>query len=178
MIIISRINTHFTNLIDDKYNFVNDYLNKSIDDYNVERLRELKKNYDSISKKYSFGAQLLSVSIFVGADGLIKKTALRLEKEHKSLIRTENELEIFESNLAYLILSGKIASPDELGFSSEYVKELLTKKKEEVEKSTVEYSYDESKGRTYQVINGKYYYLPYTPSEVVKKIRQNRQNNV
>ena len=171
MTITNRINTHFTNLIGDETlaNFY--FLNKSIDDFSVERLHELKKNYYYARKKYSFVAQLLSISKFVDTDSLIKKSALRLEKERKRLFSAKNELEVFESNLAYLIISERIASPDELGFSSEYVKELLTKKKKEVENSTVEYYYNESTGRTYKVINGKYYALPYTPSEVAKKIR-------
>ena len=141
MIITNRINTHFTNLIGDE-NFANAYfLNKSIDDFSVERLHGLEKKYDSASKKYNFVAQILSDSKFVGIDSLIKKSALRLEKERKRLFSAKNELEVFESNLAYLILSEKIAFPDELGFSSEYVKELLTNKKKEVENSAVEYSY-------------------------------------
>ena len=161
MIITNRINTHFTNLIGDE-NFANAYfLNKSIDDFSVERLHDL-----------------LSVSKFVGSDSLIKKSALRLEKERKRLFSAKNELEVFESNLAYLILSEKIAFPDELGFSSEYVKELLTNKKKEVENSTVEYSYNESTGRTHEVINGKYYALSHTPRVVTDKLRQNRQQVV
>lgn len=178
MTITDKINTHFTNLISDE-NLANVYfLNKTADDYNVERLHELKINYDSATKKYNFGAQLLSISIFVGAESLIKKSALRLEKEHKRLSIAKNELEIFESNLAYLILSGKIASLDELGFSSEYVKELLEKKKKELNNSTVEYSYDESTGRTYQVINDKYIALSHTPSVVADKVRQKRKQVV
>lgn len=44
MIITNRINTHFTNLIGDE-NFANAYfLNKSIDDFSVERLHDLEKN--------------------------------------------------------------------------------------------------------------------------------------
>ncbi len=44
-------------------NFANAYfLNKSIDDFSVERLHDLEKKYDSASKKYNFVAQLLSVS--------------------------------------------------------------------------------------------------------------------
>ena len=105
MIITNRINTHFTNLIGDE-NFANAYfLNKSIDDFSVERLHGLEKKYDSASKKYNFVAQILSDSKFVGIDSLIKKSALRLEKERKRLFSAKNELEVFESNLTYLILS-------------------------------------------------------------------------
>lgn len=44
MIITNRINTHFTNLIGDE-NFANAYfLNKSTDDFSVERLYDLEKN--------------------------------------------------------------------------------------------------------------------------------------
>ena len=148
MIITNRINTHFTNLIGDE-NFANAYfLNKSIDDFSVERLHGLEKKYDSASKKYNFVAQILSDSKFVGIDSLIKKSALRLEKERKRLFSAKNELEVFESNLAYLILSEKIAFPDE------------------------------STGRTYEVINGKYYALSHTPRVVTDKLRQNRQQVV
>ncbi len=168
MTITNRINTQFTNLIGDENLASAYFLNKSIDDFSVERLHELEKKHDSASKKYNFGAQLLSVSRFVATDSLIKKL---LEKEHQRLLSAKNELEVFESNLAYLILSEKIASPDELGFSSEYVIELLTKKKKDVENSTVEYAYNESTGRTSEVINGKYVALPYIPSEVANKIR-------
>ena len=138
---------------------------------------DITGNADS-SKKYNFVAQLLSVSKFVGIDSLIKKSALRLEKERKRLFSAKNELEVFESNLAYLILSEKIAFPDELGFSSEYVKKLLTNKKKEVENYTVEYSYNESTGKTYEVINGKYYALSHTPRVITDKLRQNRQQVV
>lgn len=175
MKIVDTINTHFTNLIGDKTLANAYFLNKTTDDYNVEKLHELEQNCDSATKKYNFGAQLLSVSKFVGAESLIKKSALRLEKERKRLLSAKNELEIFESNLAYLILSGKIAFLDELGFSSEYVTELLEKKKKELNNSTVEYSYDESTGRTYQVINDKYIALSHTPSVVADKVRQNRK---
>ena len=48
----------------------------------------------------------------------------------------------------------------------------------EVENSTVEYSYNESTGRTYEVINGKYYALSHTPRVVTDKLRQNRQQVV
>lgn len=178
MTIKDKINTHFTSLMGDKTLANAYFLNKSIDDFSVERLHDLEKKYDSVSKKYNFVAQLLSVSIFVGAESLIKKTALRLEKERKRLLSTKSELEIFESNLAYFILSGKITSLDELGFSGEYVTELLEKKKKELNNSTVEYSYDESTGRTYQVINGKYLALSHTPDVVADKVRQNRKQVV
>lgn len=172
MMITNKINTHFTNLIEDK-DFATAYFSlKSDNDYSVERLRELERNVNSAIKKYHFGSQLLSVATFTGAESLIKESALRLEKGCKALSSAENELEIFESNLAYLILSGIIASPDKLGFSSEYVKELLEKKKNELENSTVKYYYDESTGRTSEVINGKYYILSNTPDIVISKVRE------
>ena len=51
-------------------------------------------------------------------------------------------------------------------------------KKKKVENSAVEYSYNESTGRTYEVINGKYYALSHTPRVVTDKLRQNRQQVV
>ena len=41
-----------------------------------------------------------------------------------------------------------------------------------------EYSYNESTGRTHEVINGKYYALSHTPRVVTDKLRQNRQQVV
>lgn len=59
MIITNRINTHFTNLIGDE-NFANAYfLNKSTDDFSVERLYDLEKKYDSASKKIQFCSAII-----------------------------------------------------------------------------------------------------------------------
>ena len=169
-----KINTHFTNLIEDE-DFATFYFSlQSNDNYSIEKLLELKKKVNSATKKYYFGSQLLSVATFTGAENLIKNTVLRLEKERKILSNAKNELEIFESNLAYLILSGKIISPDELGFSSEYVKELLSRKKIELENSIVEYYYDESTGITFQVNNDEFIALPYTPNVVANTVRKNK----
>ena len=175
MTITDRANTHFTNLANDDALAKNYFFNESVNDYDVEKLFRLQKEVNLAVQKTKSSYNLFSLATLSRCDRLIKKTALKLEKERKNLSIAKKALEVFESNLAYLILSEKIAFPAELGFSSEYVKELLTKKKKEIENSTVEYYYNESTGRTSEVINGKYVVLPYTPSIAANKVRQKKQ---
>ena len=110
--------------------------------------------------------------MFFNIQSLISRISLMLERERKSNFGYKNRLEIFESNLAYLILAGMIKSAEELGFSNEYITALLNVKKKELENSFVKYDYDEMTGKTSQILNDKAIILPYTPSVVREKIAQ------
>ena len=168
----TKVNTHFTNLIADEI-LANYYFStQSLAEYNYEKLNELKNNVIYSNKKYQIVSSLLSVAMFFNIQSLISRISLMLERERKSNFGYKNQLEIFESNLAYLILSGKIKSTEELGFSTEYITELLNVKKKELENSFVKYDYDERTGKTSQISNNKAIILPYTPSAVIKKIAQ------
>ena len=175
MKIEQKVKTHFTNLIEDEVFSTTYFLNKSYDNYNVEELNQLQNKVAIARKKYHFTLNLLSLAQFIDDKKLMSKTALRLENKRKNFLRCSNELEIFESNLAYLILSGKIKSAEKLGFSSEYIKNLLHTKNRELKDSVVEYHYDSSTYKTSKVVNGKLIILPYIP-KVVEKEKYNQKS--
>ena len=77
---------------------------------------------------------------------------------------------VFESTLAYLNLIGEIKSITDLGYTNEYVKELLSKKRREYKNSNIEYDYNKDTSRTFKLIDGRYIILPYTPFEVAARI--------
>ena len=122
----NKRDTHFTDLmgcpiISDTY-----FKNKSFDDYNYEKWNELRKNAISEKEEYEISSQLKSTKNF----------------------KWINKLEIFESDLAYLILSGKIQSTEQLGFSAENIKEILNSKIKEVQDSFYVYDYSNAKIKT------------------------------
>lgn len=171
MKITTKVNTHFTNLINDSM-LANAYFStQSFDKYNSEKLNELKNSVISSNKRYNVFSSFLSIAMVSNIQSLILKITLMLERERKINLGYKNQLETFESNLAYLILSGKIKSTEELGFDSDYITELLKEKKKELESSFVTYDYDEKTGRTSQTLNNKAIILSYTPCAVREKIK-------
>lgn len=174
MIVNAKTNTHFTNLIGDGV-LANAYFSmKSLDEYNSEKLDELKNNVVSSNRRYQLVSSILSIVKFSNVESLVIKTSLKLEEERKASLRDKNQLKIFESNLAYLIISGKIESAEELGFSSAYVTDLLDRKKKELKNLYVQYYYDEKTGRTEKIVNGKLITLPYTPKSVNEELGKQR----
>ncbi len=171
MIITTKVNTHFTNIMNDSMLADAYFSSQSLDEYNWERLNELKKSVISSNRRNKIFASSLSIAMFSNIQSLISKITLMLETERKINLRYKNQLEIFESNVAYLILSGKIKSVEKLGFDSDYITELLKEKKKEFENSFVTYDYDEETVRTSQILNDKVIILSYTPSAVREKIK-------
>lgn len=85
------------------------------------------------------------------------------------------DLDVFESNLSYLLISGIISYEQckQLGFDSDYIENLLEKYKKIADNSYIEYDYDEQRGTTSEINEyGKALILPYTPIEVRRKIQK------
>ncbi len=84
-----------------------------------------------------------------------------------------NLFELFESNLAYLIISGLINIDDcykNNNFDPNYLRGLLEKYKKQALKPFKEYDYDENRNSASEVLeNGKRIILPYI-SDDVKRI--------
>ena len=100
-----------------------------------------------------------------------------MEQEHKKMISCLNKIDIFESNLAYLLISGiiNLEKSKQLGFNSDYIRNLLEQYKKQVHNPYIEYYYNENAGTTsVQTENGKSLILPYTPHEVSNKIKEKR----
>lgn len=90
-----------------------------------------------------------------------------------------NDLEIFESKLAFLLLKEilKIDKVKYFGFSEEYIKNLLTRYKKETENQYDEYYYNEKTGVLSKIIeNGFYRPFTYIPSSVANEIEKRKTN--
>lgn len=177
MVVNAKTNTHFTNLIEDKALANAYFCMESLDEYNSEKLEELKNNVVSSNRRYQLVSSVLTIVKFSNVESLVIKTSLQLEEERKASLRDKNQLEIFESNLAYLIASGKIESAEELGFSSAYITDLLDRKKKELKNLYVQYYYDEKTERTAKMVNGKLITLPYTPKSVDEELAKTKSKN-
>lgn len=177
MQITSTKNSLFAILVNNEELANNIFSGEKFDNYNVDTMKELEKKYISRLKQVKVKFKLFSISVFLGRDDLIKKSALNLEYEQQRLSSAQNNLEAFESKLAYLILSGKITTPGELGFSQKYVEKLLAKKDKQLKNSTVEYYYNELTQRTSKIINGNYIMLPYTPDVVKNAVEKKKSED-
>ena len=69
-----------------------------------------------------------------------------------------NKMDTFESNLAYLLISGiiNLEKSKQLGFNSDYIRNLLEQYKKQVENPYVEYYYNEKTG-TYRRLSNQFY---------------------
>lgn len=166
---------HFLNLLNDSALAMAYFHNKDMGEFNNQRLIELQNNYKKAKAKYNQKLSLLSIASFLGFENRTYNLALKIEQEHRKMMSSLCKLDIFESNLAYLLVSGIInfEKCEKLGFNSDYVRNLLEQYKKQAEKPYVEYYYDEKTGTTSaQTENGKLLILPYTPPEVRSKIKE------
>ena len=171
--------SHFLNLMEDPVLATAYFHNKDIDEFNNQRLIELQKDYKKAKAKYNQKSSLLSITSLLGLDTKTYNLSKKAEQEHKKMVSCLNKIDTFESNLAYLLISGiiNLEKSKQLGFNSDYVRNLLEQHKKLAENPYVEYYHDEKTGTTaMQTESGKLLILPYTPSSVGKKIKEKRAN--
>ena len=169
--------SHFLNLMEDPVLATAYFHNKDIDEFNNQRLIELQSDYKKAKAKYNQKSSLLSITSFLGLDTKTYNLSKKVEQEHKKMMSCLNKIDTFESNLAYLLISDiiNIEKSKQLGFNSDYIRNLLEQYKKQVENPYVEYYYNEKTGTTsVQTENGKSLILPYTPHEVSNKIKEKR----
>lgn len=169
----------FLNLMEDSILATAYFHNKDIDEFNNQRLLELQNDYKKAKEKYNQESSLLSITSFLGLDTKTYNLSKKVEQEHKKMMSCLNKIDTFESNLAYLLISGiiNLEKSKQLGFNSDYVRKLLEKHKKLAENPYVEYYYDEKTGTTaMQTESGKLLILPYTPHSVAKQIEEKRAN--
>ena len=101
--------------------------NKDMDEFNNQRLMELQKSYKNAKTKYNQKLSLLSIASFLGLENNTYNLSLKVEQEHKKMINSLREIDIFESNLAYLLICGIISFENckQLGFNGGYVRNML-----------------------------------------------------
>ena len=101
--------------------------NKDMDEFNNQRLMELQNSYKNAKTKYNQKLSLLSIASFLGLENKTYNLSLKVEQEHKKMINSLREIDIFESNLAYLLICGIISFENckQLGFNGGYVRNML-----------------------------------------------------
>lgn len=169
--------SHFLNFMEDSVLATAYFHNKDIDEFNNQRLMELQKDYKKAKAKYNQKSSLLSITSLLGFDTKTYNLSKKAEQEHKKMMSCLNKIDTFESNLAYLLISGiiNLEKSKQLGFNSDYVRNLLEQHKKLAENPYVEYYYVEKTGTTaMQTESGKLLILPYTPHEVSNKIKEKR----
>ncbi len=171
--------SHFLNLMEDPVLATAYFYNKDIDEFNNQQLIELQNDYKKAKAKYNQKSSLLSITSFLGIDTKTYNLSKKVEHEHKKMMSCFNKIDTFESNLAYLLISGiiNLEKSKQLGFNSDYVRNLLEQHKKLAENPYVEYYHDEKTGTTaMQTESGKLLILPFTPFSVKKKIKEKRAN--
>ncbi len=174
MIVKKKIKTHFLNLLEDR-EFANIYFSfRNFGEYNKDKLNELQSDLKTSKKLWNKLASKLSSTRFlkiINLEGDISE----IEKQHMQIRHSVHELDIFRSDLAYLLFSGilDIEKTQKLGFDSEFIKELLSEYKMQLLNPYIEYHYNEETGITSEITeNGKMIILSYTPDVVKDALRE------
>ena len=178
MYIRIKKHNHFLNLLANSELAQGYFLNKNVEEFNNSRLNELQANLRKAKRKYSRMSSVLSIAHFFKAEKRINIVS-KLEMKHQELEDSVHELEIFESNLAYLIISELINIDDcckKNNLDPGYLRDLLEKSKKQVARSFLEYDYDENTGQVSEITeDGKCIILPYIPYAVKNEIDKKRR---
>ena len=172
MYIREQVHNHFLNLLEDKQFAVVYFQRKDISEFNKVKLKYLQDSLKLAKKRYSILYSMLSMLSFSKTSN-IKSIAAKLEKARQKQIHSEFELDIFESDLAYLIISGLINIDYRHirdNFEPVYLEDLLEKYKKQILQPFKEYDYDEKTNFVSEISESGYaIILPYTP-ECCKRI--------
>ena len=172
MYIREQVHNHFLNLLEDKQFAVAYFQRKDISEFNKVKLKYLQDNLKLAKKRYSILYSMLSM-LSLSKTINIKSIAAKLEKARQKQIHSEFELDIFESDLAYLIISGLINIDYRHirdNFEPVYLEDLLEKYKKQILQPFKEYDYDEKTNSVSEISKSGYaIILPYTP-ECCKRI--------
>ena len=184
MYIKIKKHNHFLNLLEDSELAQGYFLGKDVGEFNNSRLNELQDDLRNAKRRYSRMSSVLSITHFFRAENRVN-IASKLDIRHQELEDSVHELEIFESNLAYLIISESINIDDcckKNNLDPVYLRNLLEKYKKQVARPFLEYDYDENTDQVSEITeDGKCIILPYIPyavkNEIDKKRRKQNQQD-
>lgn len=172
---------HFFNLLEGSTLTVAHFYNKDIGEFNNQRLMELQNNHKKAIEKYNeISSIAFSIVSFLGSKNSAYYLRL-LEEERSRMVSSAYELDTFESDLAYLLLSGIISFEEceSLGFDNDYIRNLLEEYKKQVENPYVEYYYNEKTNRVSKYTeDARLLDLPYIPHEVKKIIEKENETKL
>lgn len=180
MYIKVKKHNHFLNLLEDSELAQGYFLGKDVGEFNNNRLNELQNMLKKAKRRYSRMSSVLSITHFFKVENRAN-VASRVEASHRELEDVVHELEIFESNLAYLIISETITVDDcckKNNLDPIYLRNLLEKYKKQVAKPFLEYDYDENTDQVSEITgDGKCIVLPYIPYTVKDRIDKEKKKN-
>ncbi len=180
MYIKVKKHNHFLNLLEDSELAQGYFLGKDVEEFNNSRLNELQNMLKKARRRYSRMSSVLSITHFLKVENRIN-VASKVEESHQELDDIVHELEIFESNLAYLIISETITVDDcckKNNLDPIYLRNLLEKYKKQVANPFLEYDYDENTDQVSEITeDGKCIVLPYIPYAVKDMIDKEKKKN-
>lgn len=176
MYIKEKIKNHFSNLLENpKFALAYFYNRDIVEEFNNSKLVELQNNLRKTERRYNNYFNLYSLVKFLGIESLVEKVTKNLAMSQKMYSKNSNDIDIFKSNLAYLIISGilKLENAEVMGYSKEFIEEFLVPYQNQANNPYNEYFYNEANGRT-SIIDEKGFskVLGYTPYSVLEKIKQ------
>lgn len=180
MIIKNYIPNHFLDLMEDKKYAIKYLSSKDPHEFTKEKLKELIKEYKTLKTKYKKTKLYLSIAEFFKNEELEIKILRKMNELGKSLQSCNNKIEVFESDLAAMLLLEiiDIERAKGLGHDCEYIKSLLEKTEAKTKRQYTGYYYDEKSGVSAQITeSGKYIILPYTPVAVISKLNQTQRKS-
>lgn len=176
MYVKEKIKNHFLNLLGDKeLARVYFYGRDIVEEFNNDKLIELEKNVKKFESRYDKSLNLYSLVNFLGIESLVEKITKNLSRSQKSYSKSMNELDVFKSNLAYLIISGvlKLENAQVMGYNKEFIEEFLIPYQNQADNPCNQYYYNENNGTTSMITEkGSSIILPYTPHAVLEKLKE------
>ena len=124
---------HFFNLLEDIEFAQGYFLDKGVENFNNSKLNKLQDDLRKTKRRYSRMSSVLSITQFLKLENRVN-IASKLGIRHQELEDSVHDLEIFESNLAYLIFSESISVDDcckKNNLDPVYLRNLLEKYKKQ-----------------------------------------------
>jgi len=127
--VIMYMNSHFLQLFNDNEFAYMYFHDKDINGYTSDKLDELKRNVISSELRYKKILSLFHTITSFNNDDLLPRVRGAMECDYVFYASYLNDLNTFEDDLAYLIISNmiNIKTISQLGFSNEYINELISK---------------------------------------------------
>lgn len=176
MYVKEKVKNHFLNLLGDKELACAYFYDRDVvEEFNNDKLIELEKNVKNFKSRHDKFYYLYSLVKFLGIGSLSEKVTKNLSRTQELYFKSMDELDIFKSNLAYLIISGilKLENAQAMGYSKDFIKEFLVPYQKQADNPYNEYYYNENNGTTSMVTEkSSSLILPYTPHAILEKLKE------
>lgn len=160
-----KINMHFLELLEDSdyaiAHFNAQLITNRFKQFNGEKLKQLQGAFERAKEEYereNVKQKKMKLLLFI-AEKILNitlinnDTDLRMRNALRNYLQAETDLEIFEADVAYLMIKEiiDIKKTEKLGFSHEYIIKLLEKYKKQVKYCGAEYYSDERMNKRFEI---------------------------